>query len=42
MMRDAEELPVILAELEDAWGVVERSLYVIVCSTTILLGPDLV
>jgi len=26
MMRDAEELPVILAELEDAWRVVERSL----------------
>jgi len=25
MMRDAEELPVILAELEDAWTVVERS-----------------
>lgn len=30
-MRDAEELPVILGELEDAWRVVERSLYVIVC-----------
>jgi hypothetical protein len=29
-MRDAEELPVILGELEDAWRVVERSLYVIV------------
>ena len=41
MMRDAEELPVILAELEDAWRVVERSLYVIVCSTVSLLGPDL-
>lgn len=30
-MRDAEELPVILGELEDAWRVVERSLYVIIC-----------
>jgi hypothetical protein len=30
-MRDAEELPVILGELEEAWRVVERSLYVIVC-----------
>jgi len=29
-MRDAEELPVILGELEDAWKVVERSLYVII------------
>ena len=28
-MRDAEELPVILTELDDAWRVVERSLYVI-------------
>ncbi len=36
-MRDAEELPIILAELEDAWRVVERSLCVIVCSTIILL-----
>ena len=42
MMRDAEELPVILGELEDAWKVVERSLYVIVWFTTILFGPDLV
>ena len=41
-MRDAEELPIILAELEDAWKVVERSLYVLVCSNTSLLGPDLV
>jgi len=41
-MRDAEELPVILGELEDAWRVVERSLYVIVWSTTILFEPDLV
>jgi hypothetical protein len=32
MMRDAEELPVILSELEDAWRVVERSLYVIAYS----------
>ena len=30
MMRDAEELPAILAELEDAWRIVERSLYVFV------------
>lgn len=29
-MRDAEELPAILAELEDAWRIVERSLYVFV------------
>jgi hypothetical protein len=42
MMRDAEELPIILAELEDAWKVVERSLYVLVCSNATLLGPDLV
>jgi hypothetical protein len=42
MMRDAEELPAILAELEDAWRVVERRLYVIVFSTMILLGPDLI
>jgi hypothetical protein len=41
MMRDAEELPVILGELEDAWKIVERSLYVIVW-TIILFGPDLV
>jgi hypothetical protein len=41
-MRDAEELPVILGELEDAWRVVERSLYVIVWFTIILFGPDLV
>jgi hypothetical protein len=42
MMRDAEELPVILGELEDAWRVVERSLYVFVWLTIILFGPDLV
>jgi len=42
MMRDAGELPVILGELEDAWRVVERSLYVIVCLTITLFGPDLV
>ena len=41
-MRDAEELPVILGELEDAWGVVELSLYVIVWLTIILSGPDLI
>ena len=35
-MRDAEELPVILGELEDAWRVVERSMYVIVWLTTVL------
>lgn len=41
-MRDAEELPVILGELEDSWRVVERSLYVIVWLTVILFGPDLI
>lgn len=42
MMRDAEELPVILSELEDAWRVVERSLYVIVYLSIALNDPDLV
>jgi hypothetical protein len=42
MMRDAEELPVILGELEDAWRVVERSLYAIVWLTIFLFGPDLI
>ena len=41
-MRDAEELPVILGELEDAWRVVERSLYVTIWLTIILFGPDLI
>lgn len=40
-MRDAEELPVILSELEDAWKVVERSLYVIVHLSIALNDPDL-
>lgn len=40
MMRDAEELPVILGELEDSWRVVERSLYVIVWLTVFFFGPD--
>ncbi len=39
-MRDAEELPVILAELEHAWKAVERCLYVIACSPMVLIGPD--
>jgi autophagy-related protein 17 len=42
MMRDAEELPVILAELEDAWTIVERGLYVIVSLPWPAFGPDLV
>ena len=43
MMRDAGELPVILSELEDAWRVVERSLYVIYwLLTNGLNDPDLV
>ena len=42
MMRDAEELPVILGELEDAWRVVERSLCVIVWLAIILFGAELV
>ena len=41
-MRDAEELPVILSELEDAWKVVERSLYVIIYLSIALNDPDLV
>jgi hypothetical protein len=32
MMRDAEELPVILAELEDAWTIVEQGLYAMIFS----------
>jgi len=42
MMRDAEELPVILAELEDASRAVERGLYVSSTHPQILLGTDLV
>ena len=41
MMRDAEELPVILSELEDAWRVMERSLYVIAYLPMSLDDPDL-
>jgi hypothetical protein len=42
MMRDAEELPVILTELEDAWAIVERGLYVIVSLSWPAFGLDLV
>jgi hypothetical protein len=40
MMRDAEELPVILAELEDAWTVVERSQYDNACPLMVLFSSD--
>ena len=42
MMRDAEELPVILSELEDAGRAMERSLYVIAYSPMALNELDLV
>jgi len=42
MMRDAEELPAILSELEDAWSVVERSLYVFAYLPMASNNPDLV
>lgn len=39
-MRDAEELPVILTELEDAWALVERGQYVVVFPHMIPPRPD--
>jgi autophagy-related protein 17 len=42
MMRDAEELPVILCEVEDAGKAMERSLYVIAYSPMALNELDLV
>ena len=39
-MRDAEELPVILAELEDAWTVVERSQYDNACPLAVLFSSN--
>jgi len=40
MMRDAEELPVILGELEDAYTIVERSQYDDTCPLTVIFSSD--